>query len=113
VYNNIDRAIYDAFTAAAKKTIHKKSGYKRSLDLGEAGLRVNFWKLIKSSIYRRSPPPPECEEGLSLLNARLLAQTKYGLHLSQFPPDKCQQLSVIINESILPILNLIGSSLIQ
>ncbi|KAL7502579.1 hypothetical protein ACHAXN_000520, partial [Cyclotella atomus] len=57
-YNRLDMSIYEAFIAAAKKTIHKKSGYNRSPDLGEAGLRVNFWKSIKSSIYRRSPPPP-------------------------------------------------------
>eukprot|EP00956_Cyclotella_meneghiniana_P039711 scaffold177683_cov66-Cyclotella_meneghiniana.AAC.6 len=57
-YNNLDKTIYEALIAAAKRTIHKKSGYKRSPDLGEAGLKVNFWKSIKSSIYRRSPPPP-------------------------------------------------------
>jgi hypothetical protein len=31
-----------------------------------------------------------CGEGLKLLNLRLLLQTKYGLHLSQFKPDKSE-----------------------
>ena len=56
-YNNLDKTIHEALIAAAKKTIRKKFGYRRSPDLGEAGLKVNFWKSIKSSIYRRSPPP--------------------------------------------------------
>jgi hypothetical protein len=45
-------------------------------------------------------------EGLQLLNQRMLAQTKYGLHLSQFTPSQCQQLSVLINETFLPILHI-------
>jgi hypothetical protein len=57
-YNNLDNMIFEAFIAAAKKTIWKKSGYKISPDLGEAGLKVNFWKSIKSLIYRRSQPLP-------------------------------------------------------
>ena len=45
-------------------------------------------------------------EGLQLLNQRMLAQTKYGLHLSQFTPSQCQQLSVLTNETFLPILHI-------
>jgi hypothetical protein len=45
-------------------------------------------------------------EGLQLLNQRMLAQTKYGLHLSQFSPSQCQQITVLTNETFLPILHL-------
>jgi hypothetical protein len=48
----------------------------------------------------------QCNEGLQLLNSRLLAQTKYGLHLSQFKPAKCQQLTVLVNGTSLPILKI-------
>lgn len=56
-YNKLDKIIHESILAAAKKTVHKKIGYKRSPELGEAGMKVNFWKSIKSSIYRRSQPP--------------------------------------------------------
>jgi hypothetical protein len=45
------------------------------------------------------------EEALRLLNSRLLAQTKYGLHLSQFMEKQCHSLSVVINETFLPLLH--------
>jgi hypothetical protein len=45
------------------------------------------------------------EEALRLLNSRLLAQTKYGLHLSQFTKKQCHSLSVVINETFLPLLH--------
>ncbi|KAL7502638.1 hypothetical protein ACHAXN_000569 [Cyclotella atomus] len=41
----------------------------------------------------------QCKEGLSLLNKRL-----YWHKPNMFPPNKCQQLSVVINETFLPIL---------
>jgi hypothetical protein len=46
------------------------------------------------------------EEALRLLNQRLLAQTKYGLHLSQFSRKQCHDLSVMINEAFLPLLHI-------
>jgi hypothetical protein len=45
------------------------------------------------------------EEALRLLNSRLLAQTKYGLHLSQFTEKQCHSLSVVINKTFLPLLH--------
>jgi hypothetical protein len=41
-YDNLNDAIYDAIIAAAKKSIRKKFGYKRSPELCRAGLTVNF-----------------------------------------------------------------------
>jgi hypothetical protein len=70
-------------------------------DAESLGRSLYLWGAVQ---YGANSTRLQCEVGLSLLNARLLAQTKYGLHLSQFPPNKCQQLSVIINETMLPIL---------
>jgi hypothetical protein len=42
-------------------------------------------------------------EGLQLSNQRMLAQTKYGLHLSQFSPSQCQQITVLTNETCISI----------
>ena len=44
-------------------------------------------------------------EAYSLLNCRLLSQTKYGLHLSQFTPKMCHPLTVQINRTFLPLLH--------
>jgi hypothetical protein len=56
-YDNLNDAIHDEITAAGKKAIRKKFGYKRSPELCRAGLTVNFWKSIQSSIFCRRPPP--------------------------------------------------------
>jgi hypothetical protein len=45
-------------------------------------------------------------EAFKLLNQRLLAQTKYGLHLSQYTAKQCQAISVLINSTFLPLLHL-------
>jgi hypothetical protein len=50
-YDNLNDAIHDEITAAGKKAIRKKFGYKRSPELCRAGLTVNFWKSIQSSIF--------------------------------------------------------------
>eukprot|EP00956_Cyclotella_meneghiniana_P018458 scaffold30735_cov52-Cyclotella_meneghiniana.AAC.5 len=47
-YNNLDKQIQDAILFAAKKTIKKKYGYCRSLNLGKAGYKVSFWKSINT-----------------------------------------------------------------
>ena len=47
-YDNLNDAIHDEITAA---------GNKRSPELCRAGLTVNFWKSIQSSIFCRRPPP--------------------------------------------------------
>ena len=44
-------------------------------------------------------------EARRLLNQRLLAQTKYGLHLSQYNAKQCHALSVLINATFLPLLH--------
>jgi hypothetical protein len=54
-YDNLNGAIYDAIIKA--KAIRKKFGYKRFPELCRAGLTVNFWKSIQSSIFRQQPPP--------------------------------------------------------
>lgn len=48
-YNNIDKQIQDAILSAAKRTIKKKYGYCRSLNLGKAGMGVSFWKSVHSA----------------------------------------------------------------
>jgi hypothetical protein len=45
------------------------------------------------------------DEAGQLLERRLLPQTKYGLHLSQFSPKECHPMTVMINETFLPILH--------
>ena len=44
-------------------------------------------------------------EAYSLLNCRLLSQTKYGLHLSQYSKKMCQPLTIMINRTFLPLLH--------
>jgi hypothetical protein len=46
------------------------------------------------------------DESLQLLNQRLLMQTKYGLVLSQYTPKLAHPLSVLINETFLPLLHI-------
>jgi hypothetical protein len=45
------------------------------------------------------------DESLQLLNQRLLMQTKYGLVLSQYTPKLAHPLSVLINQTFLPLLH--------
>ena len=45
-------------------------------------------------------------EAKQLLEQRLLAQTKYGLTLSQFDQNQCQKLSVRINRAFLPKMHI-------
>ena len=61
-YNNLDRDIWDAILSTAKKTIKKKFGYSRSPDLGRAGMEVNFWKSVKSAVFRRAILPEATEK---------------------------------------------------
>ena len=45
-------------------------------------------------------------EAYDLLTTRLLQQTKYGLHLSQFTEKMCRPLSTLMNETFLPLLHI-------
>jgi hypothetical protein len=44
-------------------------------------------------------------EALQLLNQRLLMQLRYGLVLSQFAYKQCQQMTVLLNATFLPLLH--------
>jgi hypothetical protein len=46
------------------------------------------------------------KEAKQLLEQRLLMQTKYGLHLSQFTEKQCKELTVRINATFLPKLHI-------
>jgi hypothetical protein len=46
------------------------------------------------------------KEAGQLLNQRLLMQTKYGLHLSQFTDKQCHPMTVLINATFFPKLGL-------
>ena len=48
-YNNLDKQIQQRLLEAAKATVKKKFGYKRSPELGEAGAKVHLWKSIHSA----------------------------------------------------------------
>jgi hypothetical protein len=46
------------------------------------------------------------DEAYQLLDRRLLSQTKYGLNLSQYNPKECKPMTVLINGTFLPLLNI-------
>jgi hypothetical protein len=85
---------------------NKGLGYHFAVDASQT---VDFEARLEKVSITCSGAHSTClsySEGLQLLNQQLLAQTKYGLHLSQFSLTQCHQLSVLTNETFLPILHL-------
>ena len=95
---------FSVFLGIRPNEANKGLGYHFAIDASQDIDFTARMEKVMSTCSGANSTRLQSDEGLSLLNARLLAQTKYGLHLSQFPPDKCQKLSVIINETMLPIL---------
>jgi hypothetical protein len=78
---------------------NKGLGYYMAIDANQATEFTERMGKVAQICQGAKSSSLSYEEALRLLNSRLLAQTKYGLHLSQFSRKQCHDLSVIINET--------------
>jgi hypothetical protein len=81
-------------------------GYHMAVDANQKSASRERMGKIKQTCDGAQSACLNFDEAYQLLNRRLLAQTKYGLHLSQYTPKDCKPMTVLINGTFLPLLHI-------
>jgi hypothetical protein len=84
---------------------NKGLGYHMAVDANQTTKHAERLAKIQAICTGAQTTRLGYDESLQLLNRRLLMQTKYGLVLSQYTPKLAHPLSVLINETFLPLLH--------
>ena len=81
-------------------------GYMMAVDASQTDEHSNRLTKVTDICIRAQASRLSFKEARQLLNQRLLMQTKYGLHLSQFTEKQCHPMTVLINATFFPKLGL-------